>query len=47
MDLNPEHVQFIIPQGLGHRRIYRDNKVRQSIMDFLLEEVQENGDEGT
>lgn len=47
MDLNPEHVQFIITQGLGHRRIYRDNKVRQSIMDFLLEEVQEHGDEGT
>jgi pimeloyl-ACP methyl ester carboxylesterase len=30
-----EHVTFLITQGLGHRRIYRDNRVRQEILSFL------------
>jgi pimeloyl-ACP methyl ester carboxylesterase len=29
------NVQFMITQGLGHRKIYRDNKVTKSIIDFL------------
>jgi pimeloyl-ACP methyl ester carboxylesterase len=32
---SPEHVRFMITEGLGHRKIYRDNKVRQEIMGFL------------
>ncbi len=30
-----QQVQFLITQGLGHRRIYRDNKVTKAIIDFL------------
>jgi esterase/lipase len=29
------HVQVMITEGLGHRRIYRDNKVSKAIIDFL------------
>lgn len=29
------NVQFIITQGLGHRKIYRDRKVLQQVIDFL------------
>ena len=29
------HFQFIISEGLGHRRIYRDNKTAKTIIDFL------------
>jgi len=28
-------VEFMITKGLGHRRIYRDNKVTKAIVDFL------------
>jgi len=28
-------VKFMITRGLGHRRIYRDNKVSKAIIDFL------------
>ena len=28
-------IEFVITKGLGHRRIYRDNKVTKSIVDFL------------
>jgi len=31
----PEHIKFMITRGLGHRRIYRDNNVRQEIITFL------------
>lgn len=41
MAQSPEHVRFIITQGLGHRRIYRDNKVRQQIMEFLSGDQQD------
>lgn len=27
--------QFLITEGLGHRRIYRDNKVSKAVIDFL------------
>ena len=27
--------QFMLTEGLGHRRIYRDNKVKKAVMEFL------------
>lgn len=30
-----KQVEFLITKGLGHRRIYRDNKVTKAIIDFL------------
>jgi pimeloyl-ACP methyl ester carboxylesterase len=35
MAANYPNFEFIISKGLGHRRIYRDNKSFQSIIDFL------------
>lgn len=41
LDLQPlmakqlPHINFHITEGLGHRRIYRDNKVSKAIIDFL------------
>ncbi|MFI5186344.1 MAG: alpha/beta hydrolase [Chitinophagales bacterium] len=32
---NLPNVKFIITKGLGHRRIYRDQKMMQEIIDFL------------
>jgi hypothetical protein len=32
---NHPHVKFVITNGLGHRRIYRENKVTKAIVDFL------------
>ena len=32
---NYSNIQFVISSGLGHRRIYRDNKVTKAILDFL------------
>jgi pimeloyl-ACP methyl ester carboxylesterase len=32
---NYPNIQFVITAGLGHRRIYRDNKVTRSVVDFL------------
>lgn len=34
-DQNFSNVEFVITSGLGHRRIYRDNKVLKSVVDFL------------
>lgn len=31
----PPQVAFMITEGLGHRRIYRENKVVKAIVDFL------------
>lgn len=31
------HVQFVITSGLGHRRIYRENKVVKDAIEFLCE----------
>lgn len=32
---NHSNIQFVITKGLGHRRIYRDNKVAKQIVEFL------------
>ncbi len=32
---NQPNIEFVFTKGLGHRRIYRDNKVTRSIVDFL------------
>jgi pimeloyl-ACP methyl ester carboxylesterase len=32
---NYPNMAFVITKGLGHRRIYRDNKVAKAIIDFL------------
>ncbi|MES1198283.1 MAG: alpha/beta fold hydrolase [Chitinophagaceae bacterium] len=32
---NYPHIQFVVTKGLGHRKIFRDEKVLQSIVDFL------------
>ena len=32
---NHPNIRFVITNGLGHRRIYRDNKVSKEIIDFL------------
>jgi pimeloyl-ACP methyl ester carboxylesterase len=32
---NYPNIRFVFTKGLGHRRIYRDNKVTKAIIDFL------------
>ncbi len=32
---NHPNLQFVITKGLGHRRIYRDNKISSMIVNFL------------
>ena len=32
---NYQNIHFIVTNGLGHRKIYRDNKVSKAIIDFL------------
>lgn len=32
---NFPNIEFVITKGLGHRRIYRDNKVVKAVVDFL------------
>ena len=32
---NHPNIHFVVTSGLGHRRIYRDNKVSRTILDFL------------
>ena len=32
---NYPHIEFVFTKGLGHRRIYKDNKVTRSAVDFL------------
>ena len=34
-DARHAHVTFHFTEGLGHRRIYRDNKVTKAVIDFL------------
>ncbi|HMO32088.1 MAG TPA: alpha/beta fold hydrolase [Lacibacter sp.] len=29
------HVRFLLTNGLGHRRIYRDNQVKKAVLEFL------------
>lgn len=35
MDQQHYNIEFIVTKGLGHRRIYRDNKVAKAIIEFL------------
>ncbi len=35
MDSEIENVEFLITEGLGHRRIYKENKVVKKVMEFL------------
>jgi pimeloyl-ACP methyl ester carboxylesterase len=35
MHMNYPNFQFVISEGLGHRRIYRDNRTFKAVMDFL------------
>ncbi|MEO6314733.1 MAG: alpha/beta hydrolase [Chitinophagaceae bacterium] len=35
MQKNYKHVSFLVTNGLGHKKIYRDNKVIQAVTDFL------------
>jgi pimeloyl-ACP methyl ester carboxylesterase len=35
LDQSPAHIEFFITEGLGHSRIYRDNKVRKKVLDSL------------
>jgi len=35
MDKKHPHIQFLLTEGLGHRRIYRDEKVIEAITTFL------------
>jgi pimeloyl-ACP methyl ester carboxylesterase len=35
-NLDPTHVKFHITKGLGHNKIYRDNKVSKKIIDFFV-----------
>jgi pimeloyl-ACP methyl ester carboxylesterase len=32
---NYPNIEFVITKGLGHRRIYSDNKVTKAVVDFL------------
>ncbi len=32
---NDPHIKLMITEGLGHRRIYRDNKVSKTIIEYL------------
>jgi len=35
MDLNYPNITFMITRGLGHKRVYRDRRVVQAVVDFL------------
>ena len=35
MDEKHYNIEFIVTKGLGHRRIYRENKVSRAIIEFL------------
>jgi hypothetical protein len=35
MEQNYPHIEFVVTKGLGHRKIYRDSKMAESIIDFL------------
>jgi pimeloyl-ACP methyl ester carboxylesterase len=34
-DDNHQHIEFVITKGLGHRRLYRENKVVKQVIEFL------------
>lgn len=35
IDQHPSHVEFVITNGLGHSRIYKEEKVIDKVVDFL------------
>lgn len=35
IEVAPSNIEFMITEGLGHRRIYKDNKVHKKVIDFL------------
>ena len=35
MEEQNQHIEFLVTKGLGHRRIYRENKVSKAIIEFL------------
>src|SRR5690606_13597413 len=35
MEANHSHIQFVKTEGLGHSRIYKNNKVSRQIIDFV------------
>jgi len=35
MDLSPSNIEFMITEGLGHRKIYKDTAVMKRIIDFI------------
>lgn len=35
IDSSPANIEFMITEGLGHRKIYKDNKVQRKVIDFL------------
>jgi pimeloyl-ACP methyl ester carboxylesterase len=35
IDSNPPNVDFMITEGLGHRKIYKENKVQKRVIDFF------------
>lgn len=35
IDSSPAHIEFMITEGLGHRKIYKDNNVKKKVIDFL------------
>ncbi len=35
MERKHPHIEFIVTKGLGHRRIYRENKISKAIIEFL------------
>ncbi len=35
MDLSPGNIEFMITEGLGHRKIYKDTAVMKRIIDFI------------
>ena len=38
MQLGRSNISFFITRGLGHKKIYRDNRVVQKVIDFLSED---------
>ncbi len=35
IEKNYPNVSFLITEGLGHKKIYRNNKVIKTVVDFL------------
>lgn len=35
-NLRPDNIEFMITKGLGHRKIYKDNKVQKKTISFLI-----------